>query len=779
MKKGFIISLIALTTLFATLHAAIGDWRAYSSYRHATSCRVVGDKVYVLSAGALYSYDKEDNELRVYDHITTLSDVKISCIEYSKAIDALVVVYENANIDFLYDDESVYNIPDFKNKMMTDKQINNLQIADSIAYISTNFGIVQLNLKRAELSNTYTLNQNVLAVLQYSDYLYACTDKGLYRGKVADNLLDKKNWKQLFNEPYHISALDCFDGKLYCILPKFGFYSMDADGRLVKLLNNESGVPFSYLNIGEKMLVGNATKLYAYDSAEEYTSFALDGKSLYMCEDGADYWSCNGASGISLLTPKDGKMNERMSGIQPASPNRNYCEYMDFTSNGKLLVAGGNINWRGTTFYDGTAMVYDGDEWLNFQEDEVKAATGLLYHNITSLAEDPAEEGHYFASSFGYGLYEFRNGEFVKHYNHENSELESVLLPGKSYRERYVRVARIKYDAQGNLWMNNPEHFESAPDKFRQCIKVLKNDGTWQTLRYDAITYMPTMAEILFDKRGWLWVTSLQQDAGLFCAKLNGTPLDTSDDETMFVASHFKNQDGVSYEINQLCALAEDHNGQMWIGTDKGLFVLQNPKKFFDDNVAFTQIKVPRNDGTGLADYLLNSVYIQTICVDGANRKWIGTKDNGLYLVSADGLETIHHFTTDNSPLPSNSVVSLAIDGTTGELFIGTENGLVSYMADATAPSATLNENSIHAYPNPVREDYTGTISVTGFTKDCNVKITDAAGALMYETTSTGGQITWDGCNMRGKRVGAGVYYVLAYDENGNEGAATKILIIR
>jgi DNA polymerase III gamma/tau subunit len=128
---------------------------------------------------------------------------------------------------------------------------------------------------------------------------------------------------------------------------------------------------------------------------------------------------------------------------------------MDFTSNGKLLVACGNLNYFGTTFYDGTAMVYDGDEWLNFQEDEVKAATGLFYQNITSLAEDPAEQGHYFASSFGYGLYEFRNGEFVKHYNHENSELESVLKPEKSYRERYVRVARIKYDNEGvNLIAN-------------------------------------------------------------------------------------------------------------------------------------------------------------------------------------------------------------------------------------------------------------------------------------------------------------------------------------
>ena len=157
----------------------------------------------------------------------------------------------------------------------------------------------------------------------------------------------------------------------------------------------------------------------------------------------------------------------------------------------------------------------------------------------------------------------------------------------------------------------------------------------------------------------------------------------------------------------------------------------------------------------------------------------MGTKDNGLYLVSADGLETIHHFTMENSPLPSNDIVSIAIEPQSGEVFIGTGAGLVSFMGDATEPSAALDENSLHAYPNPVREDYTGEICVTGFTKDCNVKITDSAGTLIYEAISTGGQITWNGCNMRGERVSAGVYYVLAYDEGGNSGAATKILIIR
>ncbi len=769
MKKRTIASLLLIFLSLSWLYAAIGDWRAYNSYRNATNCRTIGDKVYVLSAGNLYSYNKEDGELRTYDHINTLSDVKIVCMEYSDAIDALVIVYENANIDLLYDDETLYNISDFKNKALSDKQINNLQVADSMAYISTSFGVVTLNLKRQEFGNTYTLNQNVGSVALFDGYIFACTPDGIYRGTLSDNLLDNKNWKKVLK--YSVSALVGYKENLYGVIPSLGFYSFDADGHFTLMQKNDGSERFSYLRVdGDRMLVGTTSKVYVYDSPDEYKLYALPRNTLYLCPDGNDFWSCNGSDGLSCLSLKDDKLYEALSELQPNSPIRSYCEYLDFSSDGSLLVAGGALNYFDETFYEGTVMKFDGDKWLNFQEKEVKDATRLNYQNVTSVVEDPREEGHYFASSFGYGLYEFRDGEFVKHYNHENSELKSVLSSGV-YMNRYVRVPRLKYDAAGNLWMTNTGT--------QEIIKVLKNDGSWVTLPYKDIAKQPTMVDILFDSRGWLWVTSLQANAGLFCAKMNKTPFDISDDETKFVSAHFKNQDGISYDVNQLCALVEDCTGQMWIGTNAGLFVLPNPKKFFDGTVAFNQIKVPRNDGTGLADYLLSNVAIQVICVDGANRKWVGTKDNGLYLISADGRETVHHFTTENSPLPSNSIVSVAFDGTNGEVFIGTSAGLVSYMSDATEPSVALDENKLHAYPNPVREDYTGEISVVGFTQDCNVKITDSSGTLIYETVSTGGQVTWNGCNMRGERVGAGVYYVLAYDEVGNEGAATKILIIR
>ena len=333
-----------------------------------------------------------------------------------------------------------------------------------------------------------------------------------------------------------------------------------------------------------------------------------------------------------------------------------------------------------------------------------------------------------------------------------------------------MRIPSAKFDKEGNLWCINTGT--------KNIVKVLKSDGTCCELYYKPIEKLATMVEPVMDSRGWLWLKSLQGEAGIFCAKMNGTPLDSSDDESKAWLNKFVNQDGISYDIYQVFALAEDREGQMWVGTNTGLFVIDNPKTFFNNGV-FKQIKVPRNDGTGLADYLLSGTYIKSIQVDGANRKWIGTNDDGIYLISADGLETIHHFTTENSPLPSNSIVSIAINDRSGEVFIGTDKGIASYMSDATRPEEKLDENNIYAYPNPVKADYSGNIAIVGLTHDCNVKIVDTAGYLINEGTSNGGQYTWNGRNARGEKVASGVYYVLTYDSNGNEGVATKIVVIR
>lgn len=770
IKKFFAIAFILL--LGVTAKAAIGDWQLHTSYCDATYCQIVGSKIYVLASGSLFTYDKEDGEVYTYDRINELSDYDITHIAYCKEIEALVIIYRNTNIDILYSNGYIYNISDFKSKIIPNKNINGVYINGTTAYISTGFGIVQLNLEKLEFTNTYNIGYNTYCSYIYDNHLYIGTENGIYKGAINDNLLDKANWSKINDSK--ISELNDFNGKLICFIDKKGvFYINNNTLESIVTVSATRTYKYSYIN-NDKIYIGWEGILTIVESNNSYKHYSTTSGTSFLAVDGDVLWNCRGIKGLVESKIIDGKLTDGENYILPNSPVRNYCEYMRFVSDDKLLVAGGTLNYFDITFYPGTLMEYDytNNKWTNLPEEKMREQTGVKYVNMCSIDENPTEPGHYFAGSFGQGLYEFRNGELMAHYNHKNSPLESPIPATNPSSVNYVRVPRVEFDNEGNLWVVNT-HSENI-------VKVRKKDDTWQSLYYKDIANAETMIEIMVDSRGWLWLTSLQggDGPGLFCAKMNNTPFDTSDDQTKRWLNKITNQDGTSYTINQVYTIKEDKKGEIWVGTDAGMFVIKNPAKFFDDGI-FTQIKVPRNDGTGLADYLFSGAIVTAIETDGADRKWVGTMNNGIYLVSADGLEMIHHFTTENSILPSNDIKSIAINNKSGEVFIGTANGIVSYMSDATAPEATLQESSVHAYPNPVKASYSGNISIVGLTYDCELKIVDAAGYLIAEGTSTGGQFTWNGRNAKGEKVASGVYYVLMYDENGDESLATKILITR
>lgn len=767
MIKRVLISFLFVLLLALEVKASDDNWTLYPSYHNATYCQVMGGKVYVLASGALYSYDKSDNEVRMYDKITTLSDINIAHIRYSSFINALVVVYSNANIDILYDDGAVYNISDFKNKQLPDKTINNVDIQGSTAYLSTSFGVVVLDLENMEFDNTFNTGLNTTCTYLFKDRLYTATQSGLYYCETGKNMLDNGNWEK-FNSTT-LKALGALDGRLYCIASDGKLYEILSENNNLELVDGSGKFNYLYSD-GNALIVISSSSIVKLEGGITQKLCNVNKKYDFILKNKETYWCCGGYAGLVEAAVENNTIVAKGLPLIPNSPIRNYCEYMKFTDSGKLLVSGGHVNYFDNIFYSGTLMEYhcEDDRWINLPEDTIRSATGYSYVNICSVDEDPTEPGHYFAGSFGYGVYEFREGKFVKHYNHENTSLESASS-GK-YAYAYVRVPTVKFDKEGNLWCVNTD--------VKDVLKVLKKDGTWLSLNYKEIEYWATVVKPYVDSRGWLWLTAIQGDPGLFCAKRNNTPFDTSDDVTGKWLNKFTNQDGISYDIYQLYDIAEDKDGAIWVGTNIGVFVIDNPEKFFKDGI-FKQIKIARNDGTGLADYFMSGVYIKDIEVDGANRKWIGTNSNGLYLVSADGQETICHFTTENSPLPSDCIESIAINNLTGEVFVGTDMGIACYRSDATAAAPSLDKNSIHVYPNPVRADYGGNISVVGLTHDCVVKIVDAAGYLVNEGVSNGGLYSWNGRNARGEKVTSGVYHVLTYDSDGNEGVATKILITR
>ena len=265
--------------------------------------------------------------------------------------------------------------------------------------------------------------------------------------------------------------------------------------------------------------------------------------------------------------------------------------------------------------------------------------------------------------------------------------------------------------------------------------------------------------------------------AGLLCLDYNGT-IENDKDDVFRYRMNCINEDGTSVNLNGVYALAEDMNGLIWVGTGDGLFVVENPDEWFDADFTILQVKVPRNDGTNFADYLLANVPVSAIAVDGANRKWLGTYGSGLYLVSPDGTEILQHFTAENSPLLSNTINSLAVNQTTGELMIGTSVGLCAYQSHVSAPSPSLNSSSVKVYPNPVRPEYSGNIILNGLTADADVKVVSAGGQAVAGGTSTGGTFVWDGCDLYGRRVASGVYYFMVSTARADQGIVAKIVVL-
>ena len=769
MKKISCLTLFLFISLLTTLSAqhAIGSWQSYLSYHNATAVAPAGSLIYTIGNGSLYAFDKEDESVHCYWKDNQLSDTDISHIAYNRENKTLVVIYNNYNIDLLINDNETYNLPDYKDKNMSqNKTVNNIYFNGDNAYITTGFGIIVINLKRKEVSNTYNLNTNVNDCTVLDNTIYAATNAGLFTGLLTDNLLDVNNWKRQSSAVFH--SIESLNGELFGNMVNNGINVINKNDYSYKQL---TGGNYSKLNtFGDIMVANNNNTVTIFKTSNDFTVNSLNNTTINdLGFENNTYWLAMANDGLNGLKYKEADRNFEVvnSLIIPNSPIRNYPYFMKF-ANDRLLIAGGQSS--SSNRRPGTLMYMDNNNWTTLQEDDIANQTNLPYQNITSIAQDPRDEKRHFATSFGQGLYEFYEDKFVRLHSLDNSTLESAL-PDDNARYHYVRVDGLTYDNQNNLWMLNSTPYHP--------IQVLKSDNTWSSLGYSSLKNPIVFKASLFDKRGNFWaISSLQNDNGVFCLNYNGTIENTSDDQHKFVGS-FINQDGTLLSHKGIYCIVEDNDGAIWVGTGQGPIVLNNASRFFNNDYYCTQIKVPRNDGTNLADFLLANDQINAIAVDGGNRKWIGTETNGIYLLSPDGLETIEHFTVDNSPLPSNSITSIAIHPKSGKVYIGTLKGLVSYQGDATEGKSSFEEDQVYAYPNPVHPGYTGVITVTGLMRDSDVKITNISGKLIYEGTSIGGQFTWDGLNMQGNRVASGVYFVLAANQEGKEGIVTKIMFVR
>ncbi len=766
MKRIFLFLLILTLQTTVSMAAPIGSWTSYLAYGDITQIECANQLVYVLSSKGLFSYNTADNSIQTYDKMNALNDCGISYIAYCQTAKRLVIIYDNYNIDLLDDNGEVINVSDYYSKSITtEKTVNQVDIYGSFAYISTAFGIIQLNVAKAEISNSYNLGQNIVSTAVFGQYIYAALkDGGIWQGDTKKNILDKANWT--VNTYIQVSRLFVFDNHLIAL----------TNGTMYVYENNEWKVDyrpyFNYCHLtGGKLILTQPHHLYILDNLSKKTDIAVPDHTLkafaYDTKNNC-YWSNQDNQKLYSLNIENNQLVSINTDLNPDGPAYNYFGFMKFYNN-KLYTCGGGFSQFAEMFREPVIQVLDKGEWTLYNNDTTPQ-TGYIFQDLNCLDIDPTNPDHVFAGGRT-GLYEYLNGELKQHFTVDNSPLTSAI-PGTKDKN-YVIVSGIKFDNEGNLWcLNSQSDTES--------ILKLLSDKTWESHHKDVLMVKNTnrslyaMKDFILDSRGYLWfVNNHWWVSSFYC-------FDPKTDNINYYQIPFTNEDGTIVEnVNGVKCIAEDKNANIWIGTNVGPLELPAEDLSEGSNAILQQIKVPRNDGTNFADYLLSGVEINCMAIDGGNRKWFGTNGNGIYLISADNMQQIENFTSTNSQLLSNIIESIAIDDMTGEVFIGTDKGLCSYMSDASSTNDEMTKDNVYAYPNPVKPDYTGLITIVGLSYNADVKIVTAHGVLVNEGKSNGGTFTWDGCDTNGNKVASGIYMVQTATEEGKKGTVCKIAIVR
>jgi hypothetical protein len=778
MRKVFLLASFFLACVSVFSKSAIGEWQTHFSYKMANQVVLADDKLYVEASGKLFSYQISDESLETFTTLDGLNGHTVSFIGWCSQQKTLIIVYSDGNIDLLTT-TGLVNLPDFKNKSMTaDKTIYGLRVFGNEAFLSTGVGLLILNVAKKEFGDSYymgistsTYTQCVDAT-QWGDSLMVATSSGLFAGDRTDNLQDDTYWKPVsFVAGNSVKKIVRF-GELFYALTSVGTIYSGNPGNWSMFLSDAGITELSVQNDALFACSGTTTYMFDRSIIRQSVDPMLDYSVAWDSENQKLYMA-SGTFGLSILKYNGTSYTFEKDSIFPDGPVQNTSWNAFFKDGVYYATAGGR--WGNRYFIEGDVLIYEDEQWSGLKDKSAMwNSMGYRSQDFINMAIDPEDKTHFFVTTWGDGLLEFKKNLFYKCHNSENSPLKTIL-PG-----RYCRVDGAIYDSEGNLWLLNSHYNPFAPAATRDLpdssLLILKKDGTWFHPFYSKLKTSPTWNSILFTSNGQTWMNSARYTFGIFVLDNKGTLTDTTDDVTKYF-NNFTDQDGELLSPWAICSMVEDKNGTIWLGTNVGPILASGISNIFKDSYTFTRIKIPRNDGTDIADYLLKDIRINCMAVDGANRKWIGTEGYGVYLLSSDGLTEIHHFSTENSPLPSDYIWSLALNPETGETFIGTPAGLVSYRSDATEGSD--NYQNIHVFPNPVRPEYSGQITVAGLMEKSQVRITDLSGNAVVSGTSQGGFFVWNGNLKNGKKAASGVYLVFCASEDGTDYQACKFMIVR
>ncbi|MEZ5017780.1 MAG: two-component regulator propeller domain-containing protein [Flavipsychrobacter sp.] len=762
--KTYKLYLIAVMLLLANAAVAqdrpIGYWRAHMPYKKAISVATDGSTLYVATEQAFYSYNMAKDEITSYSKVDGMSDVGMSDIGYDALTETVILGYQNSNID-LYSNNSFYNIPYLKLENVTgSKSINAIYTDKGLAYISTDIGILVINLEKKEVKETYnfTINNQTIAVKGFTmvgNFFYAATSQGLYKAnKNNPNLQAFSSWQAIDNSRNFIDVASV-GNKVFATLIDSLFsiendvlnYRYRSDSATRALNEGLNGV-WILENYGATFN-GTAKKInmdyFLVDS------FKLPGFAKSLVDlpttDSAKYIA-DEFTGLKKRTLKGDPFNT----IGPEGP-KDFATFDIIANNKEVWVAHGgyddvykqNGNSSGfSKFSNQKWTLYNGTNYPKF---------GDSLKDITHITKGP--DGSIYAGSTTEGLFILKPDGSVE-------VVKQGVIPTSVTGPLY-RVSGLVFDDNGTLWLTV---FGGDPYELLARTK----DGVWY--KYTALASRPiknSAAHVIIDDNNQKWYAA-PSGGGAMVYDDGGTVDNLADDSYR----QLRAGDGSGgLPNNEVYCLAKDKDGAIWIGTADGVGIVNCPRDVITGGCEAEKRVVQFDDFAG---FLFQNEQVRTIAVDGANRKWIGT-NNGLWLIAPDGDKIVERFTVDNSPLPSNRVQKITIDPITGDVYIGTEKGLMSYRGTAT-DGGRENADELITYPNPIPSGYTGTIAIKGFVENADVRITDVSGQLIYRTKALGGQAIWNGRDYTGKRPQSGVYLIFGTSKDGAQTKTGKLLFM-
>lgn len=750
-----------------------GQWRMHIAASQAIDVATGNG----LTMAALYTgvleYDPEAGETKIYNDLNGLSDITVSTIAYEPGTKSFFIGYANGNIDQLYSDGSVVNIPAIKLASLTgSKRVNQFTVFNNLVYVATGFAIVVIDPVKHEVKDTYypsSTAKNFQQVVFLNDSIYALHNDGMFKAAQNNPLLaNSGNWQVESRLP--IPPLDFIfqnavvaNNDLYVLYKKDG-YGGDSILKLTTTGTTEVvGHAFdSEINklqsINDKLAVSFSDACFLFNTVDLSVAYQLNfygnsDRQIQSCAYGDGFfWLADLKYGLIKHSPTDfwGII------ISREGPPKN--EFFSVNGNkGKILVTGGTIDRIALSFNRAGAYFWQDEDWKLYDQSTLAPWTGDVWA-LGSCAVNPKADDEVAIGGYCPDAVTVITDGVPQVYNASNSVLENT-----TFGNNMTCIPSMEYDDDGNLWVVNA--YAINP------LKVRTSSGTWYSMAANAAMAGVFASELAIDYNGNKWMGVYGK--GLLGYNDNGTISNTADDVYKIIGT---GEGAGNLPSTNITAVACDFDNEIWIGTDAGLAVLYNSQGLFN-NAGIPDVSRILVEYEGNVEILLGNSYIADIEIDGGNRKWIGTGESGIFLISADGQTVIANYTTENSPMISNVVLDMEFNQITGELFIITDNGMVSFRTDASYEDPEYSTTTV--FPNPVKPDYFGPVTIQGIRYDSDVHITDAAGNLVYKTVSNGGTATWNVKRSTGEDVSSGVYFIWTATNQGKNRKVGKVVVIR